>query len=131
MEFLIMAIAFDVVADFNDSGVQPEAGNPFTYGTETSLNVGFTLPNDPAMGTLDDSETLSISVTNVVGSTIVGRNGGQKLTGTIEEDTIIGGTGKDVINGIGGNDVLLGGKGADVLNGGAGNDTLNGGAGND
>jgi len=37
---------FDVVTDFNNTGTQPEAGNPFTYGTETSLNTGFTLfPN--------------------------------------------------------------------------------------
>jgi hypothetical protein len=42
-----MAATFDVVTDFNDTGVQPAPGNPhtypFTYGTETSLNVGFTL----------------------------------------------------------------------------------------
>jgi hypothetical protein len=42
-----MAASFDVVADFNDTGVQPAPGNPhtypFTYGTETSLNVGFAL----------------------------------------------------------------------------------------
>jgi hypothetical protein len=42
-----MAASFDVVADFNDTGVQPAPGNPhtfpFTYGTETALNVGFTL----------------------------------------------------------------------------------------
>ena len=37
-----MTITFDVVSDFNHTGVQPEAGNPFTYGTETALNVGFT-----------------------------------------------------------------------------------------
>ena len=38
-----MATTFDVFADFNNSGVQPAADNPFTYGTETALNVGFTL----------------------------------------------------------------------------------------
>jgi hypothetical protein len=42
-----MAATFDVVADFNNTGVQPAPGNPhtypFTYGTETALNVGFTL----------------------------------------------------------------------------------------
>ena len=38
-----MAITFDVVDDFNHTGVQPAAGNPWTYGTETALNVGFTL----------------------------------------------------------------------------------------
>ena len=42
-----MAASFDVVTDFNNSGVQPAPGDPhsfpFTYGTETALNVGFTL----------------------------------------------------------------------------------------
>src|SRR5262245_37498156 len=40
------AATFDVVADFNNTGVQPAPGNPFTYGTETALNTGFALlPN--------------------------------------------------------------------------------------
>ena len=38
-----MTTTFDVVADFNDTGIQPAGGYPFTYGTETALNVGFTL----------------------------------------------------------------------------------------
>ena len=37
-----MTTTFNVVSDFNDTGVQPAAGYPFTYGTETALNVGFT-----------------------------------------------------------------------------------------
>jgi hypothetical protein len=51
-----MAASFDVVTDFNNTGVQPAPGNPhtfpFTYGTETALNVGFTLfPNFQPNGT--------------------------------------------------------------------------------
>src|SRR6266481_3157641 len=51
-----LAASFDVVTDFNNTGVQPAPGNPhtfpFTYGTETSLNMGFTLfPNFQANGT--------------------------------------------------------------------------------
>jgi hypothetical protein len=38
-----VATTFDVVTNFNHTGVQPAAGDPFTYGTETALNVGFTL----------------------------------------------------------------------------------------
>jgi hypothetical protein len=42
-----MAATFDVVADFNNTGVQPAPGNPhtfpFTYGTETTLNAGYTV----------------------------------------------------------------------------------------
>jgi Ca2+-binding RTX toxin-like protein len=46
-------ITFNVVTDFNNTGTQPEAGDPFTYGTETSLNTGFTLfPNFQANGTV-------------------------------------------------------------------------------
>jgi hypothetical protein len=51
-----IAASFDVVTDFNNTGVQPAPGNPhtfpFTYGTETSLNTGFTLfPNFQPNGT--------------------------------------------------------------------------------
>src|SRR5262245_60707316 len=47
-----MAATFNVVTDFNNTGIQPTAGNPFTYGTETSLNTGFALlPNFQANGT--------------------------------------------------------------------------------
>jgi hypothetical protein len=51
-----IAATFDVVADFNNTGVQPAPGNPhtypFTYGTETSLNTGFALfPNFQPNGT--------------------------------------------------------------------------------
>src|SRR4051794_34184555 len=42
-----MAATYDVVADFNATGLQPAPGNPhaypFTYGTETALNTGFAL----------------------------------------------------------------------------------------
>jgi hypothetical protein len=48
-----VATTFDVVTDFNNTGTQPKAGDPFTYGTETSLNTGFTLfPNFQANGTV-------------------------------------------------------------------------------
>ena len=109
-----------------------KAGTALDFeGGNTTLDVTVAV-NDPAVsGTPDDSKPLSISVTNVVGITINGGNGGQTLTGTIEEDTITGGNGKDVLNGGGGNDILSGGNGADVLNGGAGNDTMDGGPGND
>ena len=78
-----------------------------------------------------DTQAIAVTVTNVAGQTKVGGNGGQTLTGTIEEDTLTGGNGKDVLNGGDGNDTLSGGNGADVLNGGAGDDTMDGGSGND
>jgi Ca2+-binding RTX toxin-like protein len=100
-------------------------------GGNTTLDVTVVVNDSTVGGTPDGIEALSISVTNVLGQTIVLGNGGQTRTGTIEEDTITGGNGKDVLNGGGGNDTLSGGNGADVLNGGAGNDKMNGGNGND
>jgi hypothetical protein len=38
-----MAATYNAVTSFNDTGTQPQAGNPFTYGTETTLNGAFTL----------------------------------------------------------------------------------------
>lgn len=38
-----IAATFDVLAAFNDTGSQPTAGNPFTYGTETTSNGALTL----------------------------------------------------------------------------------------
>jgi hypothetical protein len=37
-----LTTTYDVVRDFNATGIQPAVGDPFTYGTETSLNIGFT-----------------------------------------------------------------------------------------
>ena len=76
-------------------------------------------------GTPDDSEALSISVTNVVGKTIVGSNR-RKDTETGDAMRRIlsqAATAKMFSMGVDGNDTLSAGKGADVLNGGAGNDT--------
>jgi Ca2+-binding RTX toxin-like protein len=93
-------------------------------GGNTTLDVTVEV-DDPAVdiGIPDDSETLSISVTNVVGNTIVGRNSGQTHTGTGEEDFIFGLGGNDTLQGLGGNDTLDGGSGKDTMIGGTGNDT--------
>src|SRR6185503_14858072 len=37
------AASYNVVASFNDTGTQPQADNPFTYGTEQTLNGPLTL----------------------------------------------------------------------------------------
>lgn len=63
-----------------------------------------------------------------------------KITGTSEDNIILGGSkkdslyggdGNDSLAGNAGNDKIFGGIGNDTLNGGKGNDTLSGGAGND
>lgn len=53
------------------------------------------------------------------------------LTGTDDDDVLIGGVGDDTIDGAGGDNRLLGEDGNDLITSGDGADTLNGGAGND
>jgi hypothetical protein len=55
-----MASTYDVVTSFNDTGTQPQAGNPFTYGTEQTLNGAFTL--FPFFGT--ETCTFGVCTTN-------------------------------------------------------------------
>jgi len=106
----------------------------FEVPTDTSLD-GFNSyhvnvrVSDAAGGS--DTQAITVAVTNVLGETWVGGNGGQTHTGTGEEDNLTGGNGKDIIDGGGGNDTINGGNEADTLIGGAGNDTLTGGNGTD
>ena len=106
----------------------PDFENPTDTGKNNVYDV--TVKVSDGHGGID-TQAIAVTVTNVAGQTKVGGNGGQTLTGTIEEDTLTGGNGKDVLNGGDGNDTLSGGNGVDVLNGGAGNDTMDGGNGND
>lgn len=53
------------------------------------------------------------------------------INGTINADTLSGGTGDDDVRGRGGNDTVAGGTGNDTVDGGSGNDTVFGEAGND
>src|SRR5262245_12249001 len=62
---------------------------------------------------------------------IVGNNGPNTLTGTIDTDIILGAGGDDDLSGKGNDDFLNGGSGNDRLDGGAGSDILRGGTGND
>ncbi len=60
-----------------------------------------------------------------------GGEGGDRIRGSLANETIIGGDGNDTIDGGGGDDSVLGGAGDDSLTGGDGNDTLEGGTGID
>jgi Ca2+-binding RTX toxin-like protein len=53
------------------------------------------------------------------------------ISGTDDNDLILGGSGADIISGEGGNDCILGGGDNDTLYGGSGNDVCVGGGGND
>jgi len=50
----------------------------------------------------------------------------RQLTGTANNDSLVGGAQADVIDGLGGNDTLRGGEGSDTLRGGSGDDVLHG-----
>jgi Ca2+-binding RTX toxin-like protein len=78
-----------------------------------------------------DTQSIAVTVTNVVGVNIVGTNGRDVLNGTAEDDRLVGQGGSDNLNGQGGNDSLYGGLGDDIVNGGDGNDLLEGGRGRD
>lgn len=54
-----------------------------------------------------------------------------EITGTDEDETIVGGSGDDLLQGLGGDDTVLGDGGDDWIDGGSGDDTLGGGTGDD
>ncbi|WP_242122673.1 cadherin domain-containing protein [Sphingobium sp. Sx8-8] len=78
-----------------------------------------------------DSQNLTIVVTNVTGVSLTALSSGSTLNGTGEEDTLRGAGGNDTLIGNGGNDTLVGNGGNDIIDGGAGNDRITGGAGAD
>jgi Ca2+-binding RTX toxin-like protein len=65
------------------------------------------------------------------GTTIVGMDADEWLTGTPFDDSLAGGEGWDTLYGENGNDTLVGGAGFDSLVGGAGQNLVDGGEGND
>jgi hypothetical protein len=71
-------------------------------------------------GSLTDTQTITVNVTNVNGITL---SGSGVLNGTPENDTLTGLGTNDTLNGMAGDDILTGGGGRDTLIGGAGNDT--------
>ncbi|EDX71409.1 type I secretion target GGXGXDXXX repeat protein domain protein [Coleofasciculus chthonoplastes PCC 7420] len=68
---------------------------------------------------------------NSADNLLVGGSGNDTLIGGSGNDRLVGGDGNDVLTGGSGNDRLVGGDGNDVLTGGSGNDKLTGGSGND
>ena len=106
----------------------PDREAPTDAGGDNVYNVQVQVSD----GSLVDTQSIAVTVTNVGGVTINGTSGadivdpaqtvaGQPLP-TIEED---------VLNGFGGNDSLNGGLGNDTLDGGLGLDTMVGGLGDD
>jgi VCBS repeat-containing protein len=110
--------------------------NNFTPANSADDFIVF-LPTTSGTGsfkyTLADNNggTTTGTVNLLIGSTKLGGNGKDSLTGNDGPDFLDGGNGNDTLNGGLGNDTLIGGNGDDLLVGGAGADTLTGCAGAD
>ena len=81
------------------------------------------------LGLYGDAEAdVLIGVENVTGSsqndTLIGDDGANLIDGAGGNDTLTGGAGDDTLLGNSGDDTLVGGAGADELNGGFGSDTV-------
>ncbi|QLE45103.1 hypothetical protein FD723_32675 (plasmid) [Nostoc sp. C052] len=110
--------------------------NNFTPSNFTDDFIVF-LPTNSGTGsfkyTLTDNNggTTTGTVNLLIGSTQLGLNGKDTLTGNDGPDLLNGGNGNDTLIGGLGNDTLIGGNGDDLLIGGAGADVLTGGLGAD
>jgi Ca2+-binding RTX toxin-like protein len=94
---------FDIVGN----QIVVKSGAVIDYETATSHQLGIRVTD---AGGLTFTKTITITVTDVDESGIIGTAGPDTLTGT---------SGPDRISGFAGNDTLIGGAGADTLNGGS------------
>ena len=76
----------------------------------------------------NDNNTLSGTTND---DRLIGGSGNDILYGRAGNDHILGGNGDDILEGHAGNDLLIGGNGDDMISGGLGNDIMSGGAGAD
>ncbi|GAA4933570.1 calcium-binding protein [Streptomyces coeruleoprunus] len=102
---------------------------PTATGTLTDTATASAAQSDPVPG--NNTATVSTSVNNFRGCTIVGTSGANTINGTSGSDVICALGGNDTIYAVAGNDTVYGGSGNDYLNGGSGHDTLNAGPGGD
>ncbi|MDO9459358.1 MAG: hypothetical protein Q7N95_04485, partial [Alphaproteobacteria bacterium] len=96
--------------DFAVTGGATFTVNNITFDKETSIPSTSLLFDITAVDGDGDTSTTSLHVDLLGGSNVVS---GLTLTGTSDEDVLVGGTG---------NDTLIGGAGDDTLTGGTGND---------
>jgi Ca2+-binding RTX toxin-like protein len=82
-------------------------------------------------------QTVNVNINDLKPSTCAGWTlenlvtGAGSITGTEDNDLILGNSGADTIDGLGGNDCIVGGGGDDQITGGSGTDVCIGGPGND
>lgn len=101
----------------------------FAANAATTTVIVDPLPNN----TTDDNKTISLAIASspdyligtsgpVIGTILDDDGGGLTITGTANDDNLVGGIGNDTLIGLAGNDTLDGKAGIDNLQGGTGND---------
>jgi hypothetical protein len=118
-----------IVGSNSPDSIDGSGGNDLVFGYGNGSGVGgMVQPVDPAGGGSLDHDTLLGGSGN---DTIHAGGGNDKLDGGSGNDTLNGGNGNDTVTGGSGNDTLNGGSGNDTVTGGSSNDTMGGGGGND
>jgi Ca2+-binding RTX toxin-like protein len=101
-----------------------QVGPNFEAPTDAGTNNVYDVEVEVSDGALTDTQTLAVTVTDVVEPLIVnGTDVANTLTGSVGMDEIYGFAGNDVLAGLGGDDLLDGGIGKDTMTGGDGDDT--------
>jgi Ca2+-binding RTX toxin-like protein len=99
-------------------------------GTNGTINI-----DDNGGGSDGNTFTYTATDGSLVGNsatvTVDNKSAGSNLTGTANDDILVGDSGGSTFTGNGGNDVIIAGGGNDTLIGGTGADVLSGGAGAD
>jgi Ca2+-binding RTX toxin-like protein len=93
--------------------------------TIDASNADYTVPLGSFEYTIDNTGIQDTTTAEISASA------GNTITGTDEDDVLVGGTNGDTLSGGEGRDALVGAEGADTLSGGAGEDLLLGGDGAD
>jgi Ca2+-binding RTX toxin-like protein len=121
--------AIDVNSVTNGSG---NMGLSHTAGAGTNGTINI---DDNGGGSDGNTFTYTATDGSLVGNsatvTVDNKSAGSNLTGTANDDILVGDSGGSTFTGNGGNDVIIAGGGNDTLIGGTGADVLSGGAGAD
>ncbi len=115
-------------ANTNNTSISTHSGKGnYSYQDFMSSSTSISLTSN-STEPLNNSDSPLAEATHKI--TFAGSTG-QNFSGSMESDSLFGGSGADNIDGLGGDDYLEGGQGDDLVDGGADKDTLWGMAGND
>ncbi len=121
-----------IFASFGNDTLDGGSGtNTLDFTGSGLITTNAFLSNQGGTATFLDAEGNEYTLTYSNFDRFVGFEGGIEVTGTNQNDSLVGGDGPDVIDALDGNDTVDGGAGNDSIDGGQGQDNLAGGAGND